>query len=97
MHRDGKRVEKFPLKVGNPQVNKLDAWNLVEEELKPQVNKMLSVMRLWSTQSYQGSMALNDWMTKIYNMVEVCEYPVDAKDRMYWCLAVPVLKPKTRF
>ena len=25
-------------------------------------------------------MPLNDWITKVYNMVEACEYPADAKD-----------------
>ena len=42
-------------------------------------NRILSVMALWSTQSHQGR-PLNDWITRVYNMVEACGYPDDAKD-----------------
>ena len=32
--------------------------------------------------SSQNSMPLNEWITKVHNMVEVCEYPTDSKTRI---------------
>ena len=55
-------------------------WNLLEAESKPNVNKLLSVIELW-TQSKQASKTLNEWLTYVYNLVELCDYS-DAKDRI---------------
>ena len=55
-------------------------WDLLEAEFKPKGNKLLSVIELW-TQSKQGSKTLNDWLTYVYNLVELCDYG-DSKDRI---------------
>ena len=55
-------------------------WNLLEAEVKPKGNKLLSVIELW-TQSKQGSRTLNEWLTYVYNLVESCDYG-DANDRI---------------
>ena len=55
-------------------------WDLLEAESKPNVNKLLSVIELW-TQSKQASKTLNEWLTYVYNLVELCDYS-DAKDRI---------------
>ena len=56
-------------------------WDLLEIELKPKGNKLLSVIELW-TRSKQSDKPLNEWLTSIYNLVEVCGYPEDSKDRI---------------
>ena len=48
-------------------------WNLLEAEFRPKGNKLLSVIELW-TQSRQGSKTLNEWLTYVYNLVELCDY-----------------------
>ena len=55
-------------------------WDLLEAEFKPKHNKLLSVIELWS-QSKQGSKTLNEWLTYVYNLVELCDYG-DSKDRI---------------
>ena len=55
-------------------------WDLLEIELKPKGNKLLSIIELW-THSKQSDKPLNEWLTSIYNLVEVCDYPEDSKDR----------------
>ena len=55
-------------------------WDLLEAEFKPKGNKLLSVIELW-TQSKQASKTLNEWLTYVYNLVELCDYG-DAKDRI---------------
>ena len=55
-------------------------WNLLEAEFKPKGNKFLSVIELWS-HSKQGSKTLNEWLTYVYNLVELCDYG-DSKDRI---------------
>ena len=55
-------------------------WDLLEAELKPKGNKLLSVIELW-TQSRQGSKTLNEWLTYVYNLVELCDYGT-SKDRI---------------
>ena len=55
-------------------------WNLLEAEFKTKGNKLLSVIELWS-QSKQGSKTLNEWLTYVYNLVELCDYG-DSKDRI---------------
>ena len=42
-------------------------WNLLNEELKPKGNKLLSVIELW-TRSKQGSKSLNEWLTHVHNL-----------------------------
>ena len=75
------KTGKIPTAEPGDAGNKLDTyWTLLEAECKPKGNRILSVMALWSTQAHQGSMPLNDWITKVYNMVEACEYPADTKN-----------------
>ena len=56
-------------------------WDLLEIELKPKGNKLLSVIELL-TYSKQSDKPLNESLTSIYNLVEVCGYPEDSKDRI---------------
>ena len=56
-------------------------WDLLEEEFKPKGNKLLSVIELW-THSKQGDKPLNQWLTKVYNLVNICKYPEDSTDRI---------------
>ena len=55
-------------------------WDLLEAEFKPKGNKLLSVIELW-TQSKQASKILNEWLTYVYSLVELCDYG-DTKDRI---------------
>ena len=48
-------------------------WDLLEAEFKPKSNKLLSVIELW-TRSRQGSKTLNEWLTYVYNLEELCDY-----------------------
>ena len=54
--------------------------DLLEAEFKPKGNKLLSLIELWS-RSKQGSKTLNEWLTYVYNLVELCDYG-DSKDRI---------------
>ena len=54
-------------------------WNLLENEFRPKANKIISVLNLW-TNSKQNTMDLNEWITKVYNQVELCNYRADSKD-----------------
>ena len=75
------KTGKIPTAAADDAGNKLQTYyDLLEDECKPKGNRILSVMALWSTQSHQGSSPLNDWITRVYNMVEACGYPDDAKD-----------------
>ena len=56
-------------------------WDLLEIELKPKGNKLLSIIELW-THSKQSDKPLNEQLTSIYNLLEVCDYPEDSKDRI---------------
>ena len=56
-------------------------WNLLDEELKPKGNKLLSVIELW-TRSKQGSNLLNEWLTHVHNLAELCNYPAASKERI---------------
>ena len=38
-------------------------------------------MELW-TDYKQGNMPLSEWITKVYNLVELCEYEEEFKDRV---------------
>ena len=55
--------------------------DLLDEELKPKGNKLLSIIELW-TRSKQGDKPLNQWLTQIYNLVNICKYPEDSTDRI---------------
>ena len=55
-------------------------WDLLDEEFKPKGNKLLSIIELW-TCSKQGDKPLNQWLTQIYNLVNICKYPEDSTDR----------------
>ena len=48
-------------------------WDLLEE-LKPKGNKLISILELLSDKSKQGSKSLNDWLSYVYNLVEMCDY-----------------------
>ena len=56
-------------------------WDLLDEELKPKGNKLLSIIELW-TRSKQGDKPLNLWLTQVYNLVNICKYPEDSTDRI---------------
>ena len=56
-------------------------WDLLDEEFKPKGNKLLSIIELW-THSKQGDKALNQWLTHVYNLVNICKYPEDSIDRI---------------
>ena len=56
-------------------------WDLLDEEFKPKGNKLLSIIEL-STRSKQGDKPLNQWLTHVYNLVNICKYPEDSTDRI---------------
>ena len=56
-------------------------WDLQDEEFKPKGNKLLSIIELW-TRSKQGDKPLNQWLTQVYNLVNICKYPEDSTDRI---------------
>ena len=56
-------------------------WDLLEEEFKPKGNKLLSIIELW-TCSKQGDKPLNQWLTQVYDLVNVCKYPEDSTGRI---------------
>ena len=56
-------------------------WDLLDEEFKPKGNKLLSIIELW-TRSKQGDKPLNQWLTQVYNLVNICKYPQDSTDRI---------------
>ena len=56
-------------------------WDLLDDEFKPKGNKLLSIIELW-TRSKQGDKPLNQWLTQIYNLVNICKYPEDSTDRI---------------
>ena len=56
-------------------------WDLLELELKPKGNKLISILELLSDKSKQGSKPLNEWLSYVYNLVETCDYG-DSKDRI---------------
>ena len=61
---------------------KLDTyWKLLDEEFKPKGNKLLPIIELW-TYSKQGDKALNQWLTHVYNLVNICKYPENSADRI---------------
>ena len=55
-------------------------WDLLEIKLKPKGKKLLLIIELY-THSKQSDKPLNEWLTSIYNLVEVFDYPEDSKDR----------------
>ena len=56
-------------------------WDLLDEEFKLKGNKLLSIIELW-TRSKQGDKPLNQWLTQIYNLVNICKYPENSTDRI---------------
>ena len=56
-------------------------WDLLEEELKPKGNKLISILELLSDKSKQGSKPLNEWLSYVYNLVETCNYGA-SRDRI---------------
>ena len=70
-------VRRIPLSSGYILQN---YWDLLEAEFRPKGNKLLSVIELW-TRSRQGSKTLNEWLTYVYNLVELCNYG-DSSERI---------------
>ena len=56
-------------------------WDLLDEEFKPKGNKLISIIELW-TRSKQGDKPLNQWLTQVYNLVNICKYPEDSTYRI---------------
>ena len=56
-------------------------WDLLDEEFKSKGNKLLSIIELW-THCKQGDNALNQCLTHMYNLVNICKYPDDSIDRI---------------
>ena len=54
---------------------------LLEKELRTMSNNILFINELW-TDCKQGNTPLSKWITKIYNLVELCEYEEEFKDRV---------------
>ena len=73
-----KVVEEEPLSSGYKVQT---YWDLLDEEFKPKGNKLLSIIELW-TRSKQGDKPLNQWLTQVYNLVNICKYPEDSTDRI---------------
>ena len=48
-------------------------FTLLEAEFKPKANRIISIIHLW-TQVKQGNTELNEWITRIINLVEECGY-----------------------
>ena len=61
-------------------VHSTNILGFLDAESKPKGNKLLSIVELW-THSKQSNKPLNEWLTSVYNLVEVCDYPEDSKDR----------------
>ena len=65
----------------DPTAHKLSTyWTLLEEELKLRANRIISVIDLW-TNSKQGKLGISEWITKVYNQVELCHYNAVSKER----------------
>ena len=79
--------EKIAATGGRPRIPQSNGfiiqtfWDLLEEELKPKGNKLISILELLFNKSKQGSKSLNDWLSYVYNLVETCNYG-DSKDRI---------------
>ena len=56
-------------------------WDLLEEELKPKGNKLISILELPSDRSKQGSRPLDEWLSYVHNLVDTCGYS-DFKGRI---------------
>ena len=76
------KTGKIPTEGDDVAGNKLETYyTLLEQECKPKASKMISIMQLYSPKSNQTSMPLKQWITKVHNMVDICEYQADAKNR----------------
>ena len=84
---DFTNAEETPATGGRPRIPLSNGfiiqtfWDLLEEELKPKGNKLISILELLSNKSKQGSRPLNDWLSYVYNLVETCNYG-DSKERI---------------
>ena len=56
-------------------------WDLLDEVFKTKGNKLLSIIELW-THSKQGDNTLNEWLTYIHSLVNVCKYPENSTNRI---------------
>ena len=65
-----------------PSGYKLDTyWNLLQEEFQTKSSTFIRIQELWG-KSKQGDQPLNEWMTKIYNLVVLCGYDAATRDRI---------------
>ena len=84
---DFSNPEEIPATQGRARVPLLNGfiiqtfWDLLELELKPKGNKLISILELLSDKSKQGSKPLNEWLSYVYNLVETCNYG-DSKERI---------------
>ena len=78
---DYSNVEETPATEGGRRRVLSTYWDLLDEEFKPKGNKLLSIIELW-THSKQGDKSLNQWLTQVYNLVNICKYPEDSTDRI---------------
>ena len=56
-------------------------WDILDEQFKPKGNKLVSIIELW-TRGKQGDKPLNQWLTHVYNLVNICKYPENSTDRI---------------
>ena len=67
-----KNSGKLVYEGDHPSGYNLDTyWNLLKEEFKPKENKIILILDLW-TKLKQNSTSLDEWIMKLYNMVELC-------------------------
>ena len=65
-----------------PSGHKLNTyWNLLQEEFQAKSSTFICIQELWG-KSKQGDQPLNEWMTKIHNLVVLCGYDVATRDRI---------------
>ena len=80
--RKWESTKKLVYTGDNASRHKLATYRtLLEEEFKLKANRIISIINLWNN-SKQNQMPLNEWVTKVYNQVELCHYKADSKERI---------------
>ena len=70
---------KFPKAIQFQKCRGQKIRNLLDiskKNFKPKAIKITSIIDWW-TKSKQNSTSLNEWITKVYNIVEFCKNPTD--------------------
>ena len=69
---------KFPkaIQFQKCKGQKLGTYLTFLENFKPKAIKITATIDWW-TKSKQNSTSLNEWITKVYNIVEFCKNPTD--------------------